>query len=175
MPSGMCDSRSMYCGKVSQSTFIDTRIGSRGIASVRERASMARSASCGRRGAKPNPQLPIVTEVTPCQLPIVQYGSQCKLGIIVGVEINKSRGDNQPAGIDHLGCIVAVQATNFGNLAILDADVGAVPGDPCPVTTVPFLIMVSNCGITPPSFLLILLPIRLRWKRQDDPEAMMFV
>jgi hypothetical protein len=56
-----------------------------------------------------------------------------QLGIVMGVEIDKSRGDNQPAGIDHLGCIVAIQATNFGNLAILDAEVRAVSGHPRPI------------------------------------------
>jgi hypothetical protein len=51
----------------------------------------------------------------------------------MGVEINKSRGDNQPARIDHLGCITTIQATNFGNLAILDAEVRTVPRYPRPI------------------------------------------
>ena len=38
--------------------------------------SMAGSRSSGATGAKPNPQLPIATEVMPCQPEIVQYGSQ---------------------------------------------------------------------------------------------------
>ena len=62
----------MYCGNVSQSKAIDTFIGSKGIASFRERASIARSASLACTGANPNPQFPIVTEVTPCQLAIEQ-------------------------------------------------------------------------------------------------------
>jgi hypothetical protein len=63
----------MYCGNVSQSTLIDTRIGSNGMASLRESASIARSASLACNGAKPNPQFPSVTDVIPCQLPVVQY------------------------------------------------------------------------------------------------------
>ncbi len=47
-----------------------------GIASVRVIVSIARSRSSGLTGAKPKPQLPITIEVTPCQLEIVQYGSQ---------------------------------------------------------------------------------------------------
>ena len=69
--------RSMYWGKVSQSQAMDTCIGSIGMASLRDRASMARSVSLGWTGAKPKPQLPMVTEVTPCQLEMVRYGSQC--------------------------------------------------------------------------------------------------
>ena len=38
--------------------------------------SMACSRSAGRTGAKPKPQLPITTDVTPCQPDSVQYGSQ---------------------------------------------------------------------------------------------------
>ena len=47
-----------------------------GMASLRVIVSIARSRSSGRTGAKPNPQLPITTDVTPCQPEIVQYGSQ---------------------------------------------------------------------------------------------------
>ena len=38
--------------------------------------SIARSRMSALTGEKPKPQLPITTEVTPCQLEIVQYGSQ---------------------------------------------------------------------------------------------------
>lgn len=43
-----------------------------GIASTLVMVSMARSRSAGRTGAKPKPQLPITTEVMPCQLESVQ-------------------------------------------------------------------------------------------------------
>ncbi len=37
--------------------------------------SIARSRALGLTGAKPKPQLPSTTDVTPCQPEIVQYGS----------------------------------------------------------------------------------------------------
>ena len=43
---------------------------------MRDIVSMARSWSSGLQGAKPKPQFPIATEVTPCQPEIEQYGSQ---------------------------------------------------------------------------------------------------
>ena len=54
-------------GKVSQSQRIDACIMDRGIVSVRSMRSMARSRSSGWTGAKPKPQLPMATVVTPCQ------------------------------------------------------------------------------------------------------------
>ena len=51
-------------------------IDSYGIASVRVIVSIERSRKSGRTGAKPNPQLPSTTDVTPCHPEIVQYGSQ---------------------------------------------------------------------------------------------------
>ncbi len=60
----------------SQEKGIVAFIASNGIASLRSIEYIERSASLWCTGAKPNPQLPFVTEVTPCQLPIVQWGSQ---------------------------------------------------------------------------------------------------
>ena len=45
-------------------------------ASLRSSVSMARSRSSGLTGAKPKPQLPITTDVMPCQPDIVHHGSQ---------------------------------------------------------------------------------------------------
>jgi hypothetical protein len=61
---------------VTQSQGMPTRIVSSGTASLRDRASMARSRSSGSQGAKPNPQLPMTTLVTPCQPDMVHHGSQ---------------------------------------------------------------------------------------------------
>ncbi len=66
----------MNSGYVSQSNRSAACIDASGIASVRTIVSIARSASCLRTGAKPKPQLPITTDVTPCQPEIVRYGSQ---------------------------------------------------------------------------------------------------
>ena len=48
----------------------------RGIASTRVSDAMRYSRFSGFAGAKPKPQFPIATEVTPCQPESVQYGSQ---------------------------------------------------------------------------------------------------
>jgi hypothetical protein len=52
-----------------------SRIASSPIASVRDMVSMARSRSAARTGAKPKPQLPSTTLVTPCQPETVHQGS----------------------------------------------------------------------------------------------------
>ena len=43
-----------------------------GMASVRTMVSIERSTNSGLQGAKPNPQLPSTTEVTPCHEEVVQ-------------------------------------------------------------------------------------------------------
>ena len=48
----------------------------RGTASLRAIVSMARSWSFGFTGAKPKPQFPMTTEVTPCHPEIEHHGSQ---------------------------------------------------------------------------------------------------
>ena len=67
---------SSHSGKVIQFQGIPSFIESYGICSLRVIISNERSRSCGWHGAKPKPQLPSTTEVTPCQPEIVQYGSQ---------------------------------------------------------------------------------------------------
>ena len=74
-PLGARSSESRYSGIVSQSQFIPARMASYGIASVRVIVSIERSRKSGLTGAKPKPQLPSTTEVTPCHPEIVQYGS----------------------------------------------------------------------------------------------------
>ena len=72
------------------------------MASVRTIVSIARSRSWGLTGAKPKPQLPITTEVMPCQLEMVQIGIPENLGVVMGVEVDKARRDDQPVGVDNL-------------------------------------------------------------------------
>ena len=57
----------MYSGKLSQSQVIPRSSTSNGIASTFTRSRIAISRTAGRHGAMPTPQLPITTEVTPCQ------------------------------------------------------------------------------------------------------------
>jgi len=76
-PFGAPSSESRYSGIVSQSQCgsMPLTIDSYGIASVRVIVSIERSRKWGRTGAKPKPQLPSTTEVTPCQPEIVHHGS----------------------------------------------------------------------------------------------------
>ena len=67
---------SRYSGKVTQSQGMPAAIVVARTASLRSSVSMARSRSSGLTGAKPKPQLPITTDVTPCQPDIVHQGSQ---------------------------------------------------------------------------------------------------
>ncbi len=71
-PFGARSSESRYSGIVSHSQFIPARMASYGIASVRVIVSIERSRKSGLTGAKPKPQLPSTTEVTPCHPEIVQ-------------------------------------------------------------------------------------------------------
>src|SRR4030095_539356 len=53
-------------------------------------------------------------------------GVPVELGIVVGMEIHKPGGDDEPAGIDHLGSVAGIETADFGDLAILNADIRAV-------------------------------------------------
>lgn len=75
-PLGARPTLSRNSGNVSQSHGMPTFMVSIGTASLRDRLNMARSRSAGLQGAKPKPQLPITTLVTPCQPDIVHHGSQ---------------------------------------------------------------------------------------------------
>ena len=75
-PFGMRSRLSSHSGNVSQFQAMPSFIDSYGICSVRVIMSSARSRSAGFTGAKPKPQLPSTSEVTPCQPDTVQYGSQ---------------------------------------------------------------------------------------------------
>ena len=73
-PFGAASSESRYSGMVSQSHLgsMPSCIAASGIASVRTIVSIDRSRKSGLQGAKPNPQLPSTTDVTPCQLEMEQ-------------------------------------------------------------------------------------------------------
>ena len=75
-PLGIRRSASRYSGKVVQSIRMPACIASSEICSVRVMLSIERSRSDDLSGANPNPQFPITTVVTPCQLPLVHQGSQ---------------------------------------------------------------------------------------------------
>src|SRR5713226_8823840 len=53
--------------------------------------------------------------------------------IIVRVQIDRPRSDDQSRGIQHLFGIAALQAANLGNLAVLDPQVGVVRRHQSPI------------------------------------------
>ena len=69
---GAASTLSRNSGNVTQFHGMPSFIEAMGIASTRVMVSIARSRSAGRTGAKPKPQLPITTEVMPCQPDSVQ-------------------------------------------------------------------------------------------------------
>ena len=105
-------------------------IDSIGMASVRTIVSIERSRKSGLHGAKPKPQLPSTTEVTPCQLEMVQYGIPADLGVVVGVQIDEARGHDEPVGVDHPVRRALGAATDLGDPAVLDPEVAAEPRAP---------------------------------------------
>ena len=63
-------------------------------------ASSARgSRAC--TGAKPKPQLPSTTEVTPCQPEMRAPRVPADLGVVVGVQVDGAGGDDAALGVDH--------------------------------------------------------------------------
>ena len=87
--------------------------------------SIARSRSSGCTGAKPKPQLPITTEVMPCQPDSVQIRIPEELRVVMRVQVDKARRDDQAVGIDHLRRFVRRDPADLGDLAVLDSDVVA--------------------------------------------------
>ena len=75
-PLGVRSTLARYSLKVTQSHGMPCRMVSIGTASLRVSESMVRSRSSGLQGAKPKPQLPMTTLVTPCQPDMVHHGSQ---------------------------------------------------------------------------------------------------
>src|SRR6266851_3191756 len=76
MPLGNRSTLSRYCGNVSHDHLIPACIASGEISSARSRFRITSSLSFSAHGASENPQLPITTEVTPCQHEHVPSASQ---------------------------------------------------------------------------------------------------
>ena len=73
---GMRSSASRYSPTDSQSQRIASRSDAPGMPSTPSMSPMSQSWRSGAAGAKPTPQLPITTVVTPCQIDGVSSGSQ---------------------------------------------------------------------------------------------------
>ena len=70
---------------------------------------MSHSCRSGRTGAKPTPQLPITTVVTPCQHDGVEQRVPGDLAVVVRVDVDEARRDEQAGGVD-LARALAVDA-----------------------------------------------------------------
>src|SRR4029450_14088264 len=55
------------------------------------------------------------------------------LRIIVGMQVNGPWGHNEPSGINHPRSLAGLQATDFGDLAVLYANISFVTRHPCPI------------------------------------------
>jgi hypothetical protein len=98
---------------------------------------MARSASCGRNGGKA--KAAIANRDRRHAMPAANGAVRIpvQLGVIVGVKIDESWGHDEPAGIDHFRGVAAGQPADFGDLAVLDADVALVARDSRPINDRP--------------------------------------
>ncbi len=73
---GMRSRASRYSGKVSHSQRMPSCRAVPGMSSTPSMSSISQSRLAGSTGAKPTPQLPITTVVTPCQPDGASSGSQ---------------------------------------------------------------------------------------------------
>ena len=96
-----------------------------GTASLRAIVSMARSWSSVRTGANPNPQLPMTTEVTPCQPENGAVRVPVHLRVVVRVQVDEAGRHDEPLGIEDARPLLVVDAPDRGDQPVLDADVGA--------------------------------------------------
>ncbi len=76
MARGMAASASRYSGKLSHSQRMPSASAVPGMSSTPSMSPISHSWRSGAAGAKPTPQLPISTVVTPCQDDGVSRGSQ---------------------------------------------------------------------------------------------------
>src|SRR5713101_7537874 len=53
-----------------------------------------------------------------------------QLRVVVRVQIDKPWGDYEARGIEHTRSAAALEAADFGNLTVLEPDVGTIPWNP---------------------------------------------
>ena len=95
-------------------------------------SSISQSSRPGRTGAKPTPQLPATTVVTPWPLDGSSRLSQLHLTVVVGVDVDESRRDDAAGGVDGFPRLALQPGVgrrpphHLDDPAILDPDVGEV-------------------------------------------------
>ena len=98
-----------------------------GMSSTPSISWISRSWSAGRTGAKPTPQLPATTVVTPCQADGMQARVPGGLAVVVHVDVDEAGRDEQAVGVELLGG-GAVHLPHLGDDAVGDGDVGGAGG-----------------------------------------------
>ena len=96
---GLLSIASRYCGNVSHAHSMPADMAIAGISSTASIRSISQSRSLGCTGAKPTPQLPITTVVTPFQQEGVRNGST-HLRVEVGVHVDPARRHQLAGGVD---------------------------------------------------------------------------
>ena len=107
-----------------------------GMSSTPSMTLISVSRSCGRQGAKPTPQLPISTVVTPWPDDGREAVVPGHLAVIVGVDVDEARRDRQALGVDLLAP-GAGDAADRGDAAVLHATSASRGSPPVPSSTVP--------------------------------------
>ena len=123
MVRAVASSASRYSAKLSHCQSMPSCSAVPGMSSTPSMSSMRKPSLPGRTGAKPTPQLPITTVVTPCQLDGVMLRVPDDLAVVVRVDVDPARGDDEPVGVDLPGAASA-DAADLGDHAAVDGDVG---------------------------------------------------
>ena len=114
---------SRYSGKLCQFHGTPSRMTSSGMSSTPSMTLISVSRSCGRQGAKPTPQLPISDGGDAVPRGGREAVVPGHLAVIVRVDVDEARRDQQPPGVDLLAP-GAGDAADRGDAARLHGDVG---------------------------------------------------
>ena len=116
-------STSRNSGKVSQPHWMPALSAAPGMSSTPSMRPISHSCRSGATGAKPTPQLPMTTVVTPCQHDGVELLVPGGLAVVVRVDVDEARRDEGAVGVDLLPP-AAVDGPDLGDHAVGDGDVG---------------------------------------------------
>ena len=106
---------------------------SKGIASVRDIISMARSRSSGRNRREAEATVPNDDRRDAVPAGDRAPGVPLDLGVVVGVEVDEAGGDDQASGVQLMLGRRAAEATDASDVAVLDRDVCLVARNLGPV------------------------------------------
>ncbi len=96
----MASSASRYSGKLSHCHWMPSASAVPGMSSTPSISSISHWRRSGLAGAKPTPQLPITTVVTPFQPEGERYGIPGDLTVVVGVDVDPAGCHQVSLGVD---------------------------------------------------------------------------